>query len=136
MFAALLPIAWCAEEKIKEAGASTAASAESTVPVPPVVDPKLRESLKLTDAQWLLVEPILVAKETKVRAELDRHLAAQRVISSQVDAKLAEVLTEEQLTAYFATERKGSAERLSAIAAEIRKRRELRQSAKESSEKN
>lgn len=128
-FAALVPAAFGAEEKVEEPVAP--ASVEATLVSSPRIDSKLKERLGLTDAQWAQLEAILVAKETRYRAEMDRHMVALRVLSSQTDAKLAEVLSEEQLTAYFSSERKGSNERLSAIAAEIRKRRELRETGKE-----
>lgn len=124
-----------AEEKAKEPAVSASALAEPVVTAPASVDPKLKEALKLTDEQWPQFEAILLEKETRNRGELERHFAAQRVISSETDAKLAAVLTEEQVTAYFATERKGSMDRLNSIAAEIRKRRDLRQQGKEPADK-
>lgn len=134
-FCAVIAAISHADEKGKESAVPASAPAATAATAPTSVDPKLKEMLKLTDEQWSQFETILMEKETRSRAELDRHSAVLRVISSETDAKLAKVLTEEQVAAYFATERKGNIDRLNSIAVEIHKRRELRQQGKDSGDK-
>ncbi len=145
LFSAAIPATLRAEEKTPApavpAPVHSATAAADRAPV----DPKLKETLKLTDAQWSQVEAILNEKETRIRKESDRHFAAHRLIGSQTDAKLAELLTEEQMASYFTSARKWDADlgphlaevdadRLKSIQDEIRRRRDLRQQNKESSE--